>query len=88
MRFCSPGKGAGAPPIPADLKDDYLAAIEAAPEMFLASLKQKWDEEEIKTLLGGFAATKGYPKLGDVILRLDSSVVCLECEADLSSGYY
>lgn len=78
----------GAPPIPADLKDDYLASIEAAQEIFLASLKQKWDEEETKTLLGGFAAAKGYPKLGDVIIRLDSTLTCLECEADLSSGNY
>jgi hypothetical protein len=79
---------AGAPPIPADLKDDYLSAIDAAPEIFLACLKQKWDEEETKTLLGGFAAIKGYPKLGDVIIRLDSTLTCLECEGDLSSGNY
>jgi hypothetical protein len=79
---------AGAPPIPADLKDDYLSAIDAALEIFLACLKQKWDEEETKTLLGGFAAIKGYPKLGDVIIRLDSTLTCLECEGDLSSGNY
>jgi len=79
---------AGAPPIPADLEDDYLAAVGSTPEMFLASLKQKWEEEEIKTLLGGFAATKGYPKLGDVIIRLDSTLTCLQCQGDLSSGNY
>lgn len=78
----------GAPPIPSDLKNDYLAAIAAAPEMFLAGLKQNWDEEETKILLGGLAATKGYPKLGDVIIRLDSTLTCLECEADLSSGKF
>lgn len=78
----------GAPPIPSDLKDAYVTAIGAAPDIFLASLKHAWNEEETKTLLGGFAATKGYPKLGDVIIGLDATLTCLECEADLSTGKF
>jgi len=78
----------GAPPVPSDLKDDYLAAIRSAPELFLFSLQENWRQEETKMLLGGFAAAKGYPKLADVIINLDSTLTCLECEADLSSGKF
>jgi len=78
----------GAPPVPSDLKDDYLVAMKSAREMFLSSLQENPSEEETKMLLGGIAAVTGYPKLGDVIINLDSTLTCLECEADLSSGKF
>jgi hypothetical protein len=78
----------GAPPIPSDLNGDYLAAIDSARELFLACLRMNWNEEETKVLLGGLAVTKGYAKLGKVIIELDSSMTCLACGADLSSSSF
>jgi len=78
----------GAPPIPHDLKEEYSSTINVVSEMFLSSLKEEWDEGYTKMLLGGLAAVKGFPKLGEVILDLDSALVCRECEADLSIGNF
>ena len=78
----------GAPPIPPDLATDYIAAIDAAPGIFLACLNESWDQEETRALLGGLAATKGLPELGEVIIGLDSTLTCLECGTDLTDGKF
>ncbi len=60
--------------IPPDLEADYLSALEEADALFLTNLKLRWGEEQTKVLLGGLAAIRGYPKLGEEIIDLDSSL--------------
>lgn len=76
------------PSVPSDLAQDYRAALNDASDLFVQSLKGTWGEEEMKVLLGGLAAVKGYPKLGEVIIELDSSLLCPECECDLAGGLF
>jgi len=76
------------PAIPEDLENDYWAAIDASAELFLKGLGLQCDQEELKVMLGGYAAVKSYPKLGDVIINLDSGLLCPECERDLSCGLF
>jgi hypothetical protein len=62
------------PAIPPDLEGDYLSALDEARELLLENLKLRWEEEQTKVLLGGLAAIRGYPKLADAIINLDSSL--------------
>ena len=77
-----------APSVPSDLEHGYVEALNDAADLFVASLKQEWKEEEMKALLGGLAAVRGYSKLGEVIIELDSGLLCPECECDLSGGVF
>jgi hypothetical protein len=77
-----------APDLPPELKADYEAALLDAAELFIDALKRKWNEEETKVLLGGLASVRGHPRLGEVIIDLESSFQCLECGCDLSGGLF
>ncbi len=63
-----------APGIPPDLEADYLTSLKNADELFVENLKLTLAEAEIQVLLGGLAVVRGYPKLGEVIIELDSSL--------------
>lgn len=77
-----------APSLPPELKADYEAALRGAVEFFIGALKQEWGEEQTKVLLGGLASVRGYPRLGQAIIDLDSGFECSECGCDLSGGLF
>jgi hypothetical protein len=74
--------------LPLELKADYEVALRDSIELFIGALQQEWREEETKALLGGLASVRGYPRLGEAIIDLDSTLQCPECGCDLAGGLF
>jgi hypothetical protein len=67
-------KGRG-PEIPAELRDDYFAALRRIPALAAAAAESQWDEGFCRTVTAAIAVAKGQPALGEAILELDSDTV-------------
>lgn len=74
-------KGDG-PEIPADLEDDYYAALNKLPEIALDIISGNWSEVYCRAVLASIAATKGHAELADAILELSPENI----EILISSG--
>jgi hypothetical protein len=59
------------PEIPADLRDDYAAALAQIPALVGAAAKVKWDDWYAGAALAAIAASKGLHRLAEAVLELD-----------------
>jgi hypothetical protein len=69
-----------APPIPDELKEAYVSALNQAKELTLECLRLEWDETRLRTLLGAAAAFSGKPQLASAIFELEKETDCPHCE--------
>jgi hypothetical protein len=77
-----------APPIPDDLRDDYLSSIKQAAALVLDCLAMEWDEAGYRVLLGALATVRGEYKLGSAIIELEEEIECAACGTILSTRGY
>ncbi len=77
-----------APPIPDELKEAYVSALNQAKALTLDCLRLEWDETGLRTLLGAATAFSGKPQLGCAIFELEQETECPHCEKSfLTRGY-
>jgi hypothetical protein len=63
------------PALPPELTDAYLQSLQAIPMLIGAAAANTWDEWYCGAALAAMAASKGFPKLAEALLELDSSNV-------------
>ncbi|HEU5400597.1 MAG TPA: hypothetical protein VFU86_04520 [Terriglobales bacterium] len=76
----------GAPNIPSDLEFQYRTSIERLCDLVLEPLRNYLTDDQLRVLLAGIALSRGHARLGNVILSLDESFRCLNCEYNLADG--
>jgi len=63
------------PPLPRDLKTDYLAALGQIPEIVSRAAKVGWDHWYCGAALAAIAAAKGFCQYAEAILELDPDTI-------------
>jgi hypothetical protein len=76
----------GAPNIPPDLEFEYRISLERLRDLVLEPLQNYLTVDQLRVLLAGIALSRGYARLGSVILSLDESFQCLNCNYNLAEG--
>lgn len=77
-----------APPIPAELQEAYVLAIEQATKLTIECLEQDWQEADYRILLGVLAISRCHSRLGNAIFELAEETFCPNCQTSfISSGY-
>jgi hypothetical protein len=75
----------GTPAIPADLERDYVGSLNDLHKLVLESIERDLNSDEFRVLLAGIALSKGHARLANVLLSLDESFQCLNCEYDFAA---
>ena len=63
------------PEVPAELREDYWAALQRIPALAAAAAAAPWDEVYCRTVAAAVVIAKGQPALGAAILALDSEAL-------------
>lgn len=76
------------PAFPRGLKEAYMQAFGRASVLAEALLSQRWDDQDMRCLLGMIAIFRGNPKLGFSMQGSTDQIECMECGHIQSPPYY